>query len=38
VGPRVGLEAVVRRKIPITYRDPNPDHPIVQPVAFLYTD
>jgi hypothetical protein len=26
VGPRDGLDAVVKRKIPSTYRDSNPDH------------
>jgi hypothetical protein len=35
VGHRAGLEAVMRRKIPSSYRDSNP--PIIQPVAQRYT-
>jgi hypothetical protein len=36
VGPRIGLEAMVRRKIPTPYRDSNP--PIIQPEAVhIYT-
>jgi hypothetical protein len=35
LGPRIGLNAVVRRKIPIPYRDWNP--PIVLLVAQCYT-
>jgi hypothetical protein len=38
VGPRVGLEAVVRRKIPSPYRKSNPRIQIVQPVAQRYID
>jgi hypothetical protein len=33
VGPRAGLDAVSKRKIPSSGRESNPDHPIVQPVA-----
>jgi hypothetical protein len=35
VGPRAGLDAVVKRKIPSSRRDWNP--PIIQPVAERYT-
>jgi hypothetical protein len=35
VGPRAGLDTVVKRKISSLYRDPNP--PIIQPVAQRYT-
>jgi hypothetical protein len=35
VGPRTGLNAVVRRIISSPYRDSNP--PIIRPVAHLYT-
>jgi hypothetical protein len=35
VGPRAGLDAVVRRKISSPYRNSNP--PIMQPVAQRYT-
>jgi hypothetical protein len=35
VGPRAGLDAVVKRKIPSHYRDSN--LPIIQPVAQRYT-
>jgi hypothetical protein len=35
VGPRAGLDAVVKRKIPSPCRDSNP--PIIQPVAKRYT-
>jgi hypothetical protein len=35
VGPRTGLDAVVRRKIPTPYRDSNP--PFLQPVDQCYT-
>jgi hypothetical protein len=38
VGPRAGLNAVVKRKIPSPYRESNPDYPIVQPVTSRYTD
>jgi hypothetical protein len=38
VGPRDGLDAVARRKIPSPRRESNPCHPIVQPVASRYTD
>jgi hypothetical protein len=34
VGPRAGLDAVVKRKILSPYRDSNP--PIIQPVAQFY--
>jgi hypothetical protein len=36
--PRTGLEAVVKRKIPNTYRESNPRTPLLQPVAQRYTD
>jgi len=35
VGPRTGLDAVSKRKIPSPRRDSNPNHPIVQPVVCL---
>jgi hypothetical protein len=35
VGPRAGLDAVVRRKISSPYWDTNP--PIIQPIAQQYT-
>jgi hypothetical protein len=38
VGPRAGLEAVVKRKIPSTHRESNSRTAIVQPVAQRYTD
>jgi hypothetical protein len=38
VGPRAGLDAVVKRKIPSPRRESNPRTPIVQPVAQRYTD
>jgi hypothetical protein len=38
MGPRAGLDAVVKRKIPNTCRASNPDHPIVQPVVNRYAD
>jgi hypothetical protein len=38
VGPRAGLDAVVKRKIPSPRRQSNPRTPIVQPVAQRYTD
>jgi hypothetical protein len=38
VGLTAGLEAVVKRKIPSSLRESNPDHPVVQPVASCYTD
>jgi hypothetical protein len=38
VGPRTGLKAVVKRKIPSPRRESNPRTPIVQPVAQQYTD
>jgi hypothetical protein len=34
VGPRAGLDSVVRKKIPSPYRDSNP--PIIKPVAQCY--
>jgi hypothetical protein len=37
-GPRVVLDAVVKRKIPSPHRESNPRAPIVQPVAQHYTD
>jgi hypothetical protein len=37
-GPRAGLDAVSKRKIPIPRRDSNPDYPIVQAVVSRYTD
>jgi hypothetical protein len=33
VGPRPGLDSVVRRKIPGPRRESNPRTPIIQPVA-----
>jgi hypothetical protein len=33
VGPRAGLDAVSKRKIPSTLRDSNPNHSIVQPTV-----
>jgi hypothetical protein len=36
VGPRVGLDAVVKRKIPSPCRESKPRTPIVQPVAQRY--
>jgi hypothetical protein len=33
VGPRAGLDAVVKRKIPSPHRESNPRTPIVQPIA-----
>jgi hypothetical protein len=38
VGPKTGLDTVLKRKIPNPRRESNPDHPIVQPVASRYTD
>jgi hypothetical protein len=38
VGPRAGLDAVVKRKIPSSHRKSNPRTPIVQPIAQRYTD
>jgi hypothetical protein len=38
VGPRAGLDAVLKRKIPSPCRKSNPNHPIVQPIASRYTD
>jgi hypothetical protein len=38
VGPRVVLDAVVKRKIPSPHRESNRRTPIVQPVAQRYTD
>jgi hypothetical protein len=36
VGPRAGLDAVVKRKTPSPCQDSNP--PIIQPAAQRYTD
>jgi len=33
MGPRAGLDLVVKRKIPSPRRESKPDHPIVQPVG-----
>jgi len=33
VGPRAGLDAMVKIKIPKPHRESNPRSPIVQPVA-----
>jgi hypothetical protein len=33
VGPRTGLDAVSKRKLPSPCRESNPDYPIIQPVA-----
>jgi hypothetical protein len=38
VGPRAGLDAMEKRKIPSHRRESNLRTPIVQPVASLYTD
>jgi hypothetical protein len=38
VGPRAGVHAVVKRKIPSPRRETNPRTPIVQPVAQTYND
>jgi hypothetical protein len=38
VGPRAGLDAVSKGKIPSSHKDSKPDHPIVQPVVSRYTD
>jgi hypothetical protein len=38
VGPRAGLDAVVKRKIPSPRRESNPRTPIVQPEVQRYTD
>jgi hypothetical protein len=38
VGPRVVLDAVVKRKIASPRRESNPRTPIVQPIAQRYTD
>jgi hypothetical protein len=37
VGP-TGLDTIPKRKIPRPRWESNPDHPIVHPVASLYTD
>jgi hypothetical protein len=37
VGPRAGLNAVVKRKIPSPCRESNPRTPIVNPTAQSYT-
>jgi hypothetical protein len=38
VGPRAGLDAVMKGKIPSPRRESNPRTPIVQPAAQRYTD
>jgi hypothetical protein len=38
VGPKAGLDAVVKRRIPSPHRQSNLDHPIVQPVASRCVD
>jgi hypothetical protein len=38
MGPRAGLNTVVKRKIPSPRRESNSRTPIVQPVAQCYTD
>jgi hypothetical protein len=38
VGPRAVLYTVLKRKIPSSHRESNPDHPIVQPTVSRYTD
>jgi hypothetical protein len=38
VGPKGGLDSVVKRKIPSLPRESNPRTPIVQPAAQRYTD
>jgi hypothetical protein len=37
MGPRTGLEAVLKRKFPSPCRESNPRTPVVQPVAQPYT-
>jgi hypothetical protein len=37
MGPRAGLDKVSKRKIRSPRRELNPDYPIVQAVASLYT-
>jgi hypothetical protein len=36
--PRAVLDAVAKRIIPSSLREPNPRNPIVQPIASSYTD
>jgi hypothetical protein len=36
VGPRAGLDAVVKRKIPSPLRESNPDHPVRSPELWRY--
>jgi len=38
VGPRAGLDTVVKREIPSSRRESKPKTPIVQPVASRFTD
>jgi hypothetical protein len=38
VGPRAGLDAVVKGRIPSPRRESNPDEQVVQPVVSRYTD
>jgi hypothetical protein len=38
MGPKAGLDAVAKRKIPTPCRESNPRTPIVQPAAQRYTD
>jgi hypothetical protein len=38
VGPRVILDAMVKKKIPSARRESSPRTPIVQPIAQRYTD
>jgi hypothetical protein len=38
VGPRFGLDVVLKGKIPSPSRESNPDHPILQPLASRHTD
>jgi hypothetical protein len=38
MGPRAGVDAVVKRKIPSPRRKSNPRSPIAQPAAQRYTD
>jgi hypothetical protein len=38
MGPRAGLDMVLKRKIPSPHGESNPDHLIVQPIASCYID
>jgi len=32
VGPRTGLDMVLKKKIPSPHQESNPDHPVIQPI------